>query len=229
MTRIFINFRNGDGDWAAKLIKESFTRRFGENSVFLSSDSIPLAARFPAVLTESARTCAVMLALVGVRWLNGRGPDGRSPLFADGDWVRREIATALAAGRPVAAVRLDGARRLIADDLPSDIRELAERQDITLNRRSYDTDIARLEEELMKITPGLAAQPETEPRAGSRITVESHVEIGDAEDLNLYGPEILEGHRDLREASTVRINKAKHTTIHGLREVERGAKKAGPA
>ncbi len=35
MTMIFINFRNGDGDWAAKLIKVSLTRRFGENSVFV--------------------------------------------------------------------------------------------------------------------------------------------------------------------------------------------------
>src|ERR1700730_6956401 len=143
MTMIFINFRNGDGDWAAKLIKESLTRRFSENSVILSSDSIPLAARFPDVLTESARTCDVMLALVGPRWLDGTGPGGRSPLFADGDWVRREIATALAAGRRVAAVRLDGAPRLVADDLQPDIRELAGRQDITVNRRSSDIDIAR--------------------------------------------------------------------------------------
>ena len=111
MTTIFINFRSGDGDWAAKLIKESLTRSFGKDTVFLDSDSIPLAARYPDILTERARTCDVMLALVGPRWLSGTGPDGRPLLFADGDWVRREIATALAAGRSVATVLLNGASR----------------------------------------------------------------------------------------------------------------------
>ncbi len=144
MTTIFINFRSGDGDWVAKLIKNSLARRFGTDTVFLSSDSIPLGARYPDLLTRSASTCDVMLALVGR--LSGAGPDGRPPLFADDDWVRREIAAALAAGRPVATVRLDGARRLIAGDLPPDISELANRQDITLDRRSYDADIAQLEE-----------------------------------------------------------------------------------
>lgn len=212
MTRIFINFRNGDGDWAAKLVKDSLSRRFGNESVFLSNDSIPLAARFPDVLTESAQTCDVMLALVGPRWLGGGGPVDRSPLFADSDWVRREIATALAAGRPVAAVRLDGARRLIADDLPSDIRELAARQDITLDRRSYDTDIARLEEQLMEITPGLTP----EPRRGS-VTAKSNVEIEDGEDIDVVGAQMPAADRPVGVEHRLRMKKGKRVTSTALR------------
>src|SRR6266581_107424 len=172
MTTIFINFRSGDGDWVAKLIKNSLARRFGTDTVFLSSDSIPLGARYPDLLTRSASTCDVMLALVGR--LSGAGPDGRPPLFADDDWVRREIATALAAGRPVATVRLNGARRLIAGDLPPDISELADR-----------ADIAQLEEKLMEIAPGLIPKP----RAGS-LTVKSDVEIEEGDHVTAIGADL---------------------------------------
>jgi hypothetical protein len=223
MTRIFISFRSGDGDWAAKLIKESLTRRFGEKSVFLSSDSIPLAARFPDVLTESAKTCDVMLALVGPSWLSGKDPGGRPALLADGDWVRREIATALAAGRPVATVRLNGARRLFADDLPPDISELADRQDITLDRRSYDTDIARLEEQLMEIAPGLIP----EPRAGS-VMAKSDVVIDEGEHITAVGAKMPATDRPVNVEHRLRMTKGKHVTSTAL-EIGEHYPKADPA
>lgn len=210
MTTIFINFRNGDGDWAAKLIKESLARRFGRDTVFLSSDSIPLGARYPDLLTRSASTCDVMLALVGPGWLSGAGPDGSPPLFADDDWVRKEIATAFAAGRLVAAVRLNGAPRLIAAELPQDISELANRQDITLDRRSYDADIAQLEEKLMKIAPGLTPTP----RAGS-ITVTSRVEIDEGKHITAIGAELPATDRPTVVDHLLRMKKGKHVTSKG--------------
>jgi hypothetical protein len=224
MTTIFINFRSGDGDWAAKLVKESLTRRFGKDTVFLDSDSIPLAARYPDILTERARTCDVMLALVGPRWLSGTGPDGRPLLFADGDWVRREIATALAAGRPVATVLLNGAPRLIAEDLPLEIRELAYHQDIRLDKERYDIDIARLEKELMKITPGFTP----EPTAGS-ITGKSEVEIDEGEHLNVLGARMPVTGRDVRFDSSLKMKKGKDVTYTALEIGEPDPKKAAPA
>jgi len=211
MTTIFINFRNGDGDWAAKLIKDSLARRFGKGTVFLSSDSIPLAARYPELLTRSASTCDVMLALVGPGWLSGAGPDGRPLLFADDDWVRREIATALAADRPVATVRLNGARRLIADDLPPDISELADRQDITLDRRSYDADVSQLEEKLMEIAPGLIPKP----RAGL-LTVKSDVEIEEGEHVTAIGADLPATDQPTEVDHRLRMKKGKHVTSKGI-------------
>jgi hypothetical protein len=221
MTTIFINFRNGDGDWAAKLITDSLARRFGQDTVFLSSDSIPLAARYPEVLTRSASTCDIMLALVGPGWLSGAGRDGRPPLFADDDWVRREIATALAAGRPVATVRLDGARRLVAGDLPPDISELADRQDITLDRRSYDADLAQLEEKLMEIAPGLTPKP-----TGGSLTVESDVKIGKGKNVTVIGADVPATDRPTKVHHRLRMKEGEHVTSKGL--VERDPK-ADPA
>ena len=109
MARIFINFRNYDGDWAALAIRNTLAERFGAREVFLSSFSIQLAAHFEDELLRHAGDCDVMLALIGPRWLTVTGADGQPKLGAADDWVCREIATALAAGRRVVPVLLSGA------------------------------------------------------------------------------------------------------------------------
>ena len=42
MPTIFLNFRNGDSDWAAKALRIVLEQRFGRDQVFLSHDSIPI-------------------------------------------------------------------------------------------------------------------------------------------------------------------------------------------
>ena len=106
MPKIFINFRNGDGEWAAKTLWTVLERRFGKENVFLSHESIPIGAPWPDALLENARTCDAFLALIGPKWLTIEGTGGRPRIFADDDWVRREIAAALAAGRTVAPILL---------------------------------------------------------------------------------------------------------------------------
>src|SRR2546430_17548917 len=99
MEKIFLNFRTGDQDMAAPFPHRCLSRWFGMDAIFFSSHSIPAGARFPDELERHAGTCQVLLALIGPRWLAVTGPDGR-PLLADPeDWVRRESAAAVAAGR----------------------------------------------------------------------------------------------------------------------------------
>ena len=78
----------------------------------------------------------------------------------------------------------------------------------------------------MEITPGL--RPKPKPEAGSRITVENDIKIGKSDRLNVYGGEVLEGHREVRGINKVQIDDAKDTDIHALRELKRDPK-AGPA
>src|SRR5258706_2240267 len=129
MPKIFINFRNGDGEWAAEALRVVLEQRFGKDQVFLSHDSIPIGARWPDALLDNARTCDVFLVLIGPRWLTIKGRDGRPRIFAADDWVRREIAAALATDRAVTPILLgDTARLGPGSDLPDDIRGLASRQ-----------------------------------------------------------------------------------------------------
>ena len=40
MPGVFVNYRTGDGEWAAALIKRELSARFGADQVFYASQSI---------------------------------------------------------------------------------------------------------------------------------------------------------------------------------------------
>jgi len=171
MEPIFINFRTGDQEMAAPFLCAHLLSRFGEGTIFYSSGSIRIGDNFSAALREQAEGCTVMLALIGPRWLTIAGADGRPLLVNPNDWVRREIATALAAGRRVVPVLLGDAPRLTSDDdLPADIAPLAGKEYCYLRRRSLAGDLATLEEELVKVT-GMPRLTSPERVPGSTIDV----------------------------------------------------------
>jgi hypothetical protein len=169
---IFINFRTGDQDMAAPFLRDYLERRFGEGVVFYSSRSIRIGDDFSIELREHASGCTVMLALIGPRWLTIAAADGRPLLASPDDWVRREIATALAAGRRVVPVLVGDAPRLTGrDGLPDDIAPLAGKEHCYLRRRSLDADLAALEEELVKVAGITRQAPPAPVSAGGAANV----------------------------------------------------------
>ncbi|PPK68534.1 hypothetical protein V5P93_004358 [Actinokineospora auranticolor] len=77
------------------------------------------------------KTCDAMLVVIGDRWLSEFG----ARLFDPDDIVRREIATVLAAGKPVIPILEDSGRMHGADQLPPDLASLAVRQYVRLTYR----------------------------------------------------------------------------------------------
>jgi hypothetical protein len=198
---IFINFRNGDGEWAAKALRVVLEQRFGKDHVFLSHDSIPIGTPWPDALLENARACDVFLALIGPRWLTIKGEDGRPRIFAEDDWVRREIAVALAAGRAVTPILLGDAPRLNpASDLPDDIRDLARRQGPRLDVRRFDDDYAGLERRLMDVVPSLT------PRSAN-IRAVAVTEADTFADSNITGVSAPRGVDGIDVSSKVKAGK----------------------
>jgi hypothetical protein len=176
METIFINFRTGDQDMAAPFLRDYLESRFGEGVVFYSSRSIRIGDDFPPELLQHAEGCMVMLALIGPRWLTIAGADGQSLLANPEDWVRREIATALRAGRRVVPVLLGDAPRFVGrDGLPDDIAPLANKEHCYLRRRSLAADLAALEEELVKVAKLLhPAHREPTPQGGTATVACNH-------------------------------------------------------
>jgi hypothetical protein len=94
---VFINYRGVDSRSYGALLFTELSRHFGADLVFLDSESIPAGADFAEELLSRVRGCRVLLAVIGPRWLTSAGADGRR-IDDPADWVRRELADALAAG-----------------------------------------------------------------------------------------------------------------------------------
>lgn len=170
MHKIFINFRTGDQDVMAPVIKDWLDRQFGDRFAFYSSTSIPAGNEFPEALLAEASQCEVLLALIGPSWLTLAGADGIPRLRQPDDWVRKEIATALAAGRRVVPVLIGDVRRLAEDQLPGDIAALGRLESVRIRRTDLENDLIRLRDELMTLIPGLTVR--TAHPASSQVVVE---------------------------------------------------------
>lgn len=156
MEKVFINFRNGDGEYAALYVYKELSERYGPDNVFRSSDSILPGEDFREQLTEKPRECDALLAIIGPRWLAAADADGRPRLASPRDWVRREIATALTAGNLVIPVLLNGTAMPDARSLPSDITALTDRQYVRLETRDAHGGMSRLHVGLARIMANLA-------------------------------------------------------------------------
>ncbi|MCO1574584.1 TIR domain-containing protein [Crossiella sp. SN42] len=163
MGGIFINYRTGDGDWAATLIARELTTRFGADNVFFASRSIRLGEDFAESIVEGLLRSDVLLAVIGHRWATITGPDGRPRVQDPEDWVHREIAESFKRDIRVIPVFLDGRGRLSEEDLPAAISRLARCQYLRLHHRNDDHDIARLLDELTGLVPAVAATAPASP------------------------------------------------------------------
>lgn len=162
---VFVNYRSRDDGSMAFLLKRELSAEFGDDAIFLDFESIPLGQDFSRMLLDGVRRSAVLLVLIGRDW-EGRA-DKRGRLIDDpGDWVRREIAAALAASVVVVPVLIGDRPVLVAADLPVEIARLARLQYARIRHRSQGQDLVHLIERL-KALPAVTAQRDNTP-AGHR-------------------------------------------------------------
>ncbi|MGW4721766.1 toll/interleukin-1 receptor domain-containing protein [Streptomyces sp. NPDC004291] len=155
MPDVFVNYRTGDEESAATMIARELARRFGDERIFFASNSIDPGRRFPAELVRAVEECEALLAVIGPRWAEVRGADGRPALEAEQDWTRREIQTALDRGILVIPVLVGKATRIDRTVLPDDLLELADCQYRRFDHRNAESDLATLGDTLTRLLPEL--------------------------------------------------------------------------
>ncbi len=161
MGKVFISYRRDDAAGYARAIYEELTERFPPERVFMDVDAIEPGLPFDEVIRNAVGQCEALLVLIGARWL-APGADECSRLEDERDFVRLEIAAALARNIRVIPVLLDGTQMPKESELPEPLRGLVWRNAIEVSNTRFNADVGRLAEVLAKII-GDAPQANTAP------------------------------------------------------------------
>ena len=91
--RILVSYRRRDSEAIAGRVRDRLVRHFGEDSVFMDIDSVPLGVDFRDYITSAIKRADILLVVIGPNWL-GIQADGNSRLDDETDPVRLEIEAA---------------------------------------------------------------------------------------------------------------------------------------
>jgi hypothetical protein len=127
MPQIFLSYRRSESKYIAPMLSEKLEQRFGEDSVFLDVDNIPLGVDFREFIGNAVGQCDVLIALIGEEWVRAVDDHGNRRLDDPSDFVRIEIESALKRSIPVIPVLVDGVKMPSVKDLPPSIEQLAYR------------------------------------------------------------------------------------------------------
>ena len=139
---IFLSYRRGDTQWAARGIYDRLVDRYGRENVFRDLDAIPPGARFRDYVEKKISESDVLILLIGNAWASYADETGRRRLEQPRDPVRLEVETALRLGLPIIPVRVEGALMPREGDLVPSIIDLLEfnAAEVTDSRWEYDID-----------------------------------------------------------------------------------------
>jgi hypothetical protein len=146
MSGVFLSYRRADTPGEAVHLAERLKSEFGRSRVFIDVDGIEPGVRFEQRLEDALSRSNYVLVLIGKRWLGK--VKGQRRIDDENDYVRKEIAAALARGDDVRVipvlVDMNVDRMPSASQLPTPIAELAGRQAHPLRNSEWPHDISRL-------------------------------------------------------------------------------------
>jgi len=134
MGKVFVSYRHADSDFAHRLAEHLQARL--DASVFI--DRYIDRADWQDVLNQQLSACNVFVLCVTPHTFDP------SRIHQPGDWVVREIATALRLQKPLIPVMVQGHDLPRAADLPLEIRAIPDHQGVLLYRAYFEDAITRI-------------------------------------------------------------------------------------
>ena len=154
MAGIFVNYRRDDAPGVAGRLFDRLSMNFAQSEMFMDVDAMKPGLDFVKQLDEQVSKCSVMLAIIGPGWLNARDEKGRRRLDLPRDSVRVELASALKREIPVIPLLVNGTAMPSEDDLPDDLKPLANRHGLELRHSRFAADSDAVIRALTEIMPG---------------------------------------------------------------------------
>ena len=141
---IFISYRRSDAGPYARLLQVQLRLHLADAPVFMDLDSIEAGTDFAEAIEAGVRSCRILVALIGPRWLTVSDGEGRRRLDDPDDYVRFEIRTALERCVRVIPVLVDDAIMPRRQQLPDDLAKLARLNALQMSYDRYEYDESRL-------------------------------------------------------------------------------------
>jgi hypothetical protein len=157
MSVVFLSYRDADSGGQARAIYEQLQERLGRENVILDVEERRPGHDIRDKIAKAIARANHVLVIIGPDWVVA-SRNGRRRLDDPSDLVRFEVATALRQRHTeVIPVLVAGATVPMADELPTDIADLAHRESLEVTRTHFKIDI----EELITAVGGAARGPET--------------------------------------------------------------------
>ena len=141
---IFISYRRDDSEGEAGRLFDDLTGKFGESSVFMDVSDINPGVDFRKAIDDNVATCGVLLAVIGPAWCSIKNATGARRLDDPTDFVRLEIASALARNIAVIPVLVHDAKMPRPEDLPDNLKDLAFRNSVEITHARWKSDVELL-------------------------------------------------------------------------------------
>jgi formylglycine-generating enzyme required for sulfatase activity len=147
---IFISYRRVDSEGYAGRIYDRFCECFGSDRVFLDVTDISLEENFEDAINQAIGSCLAVIVIIGPQWTKITDEMGRKRLEDPHDFIHLEVKSALEQGVFVIPVLVHGAKMPNSDEVPIDLRLLAEQNAIEIRARRFDHDIEILITEIRR-------------------------------------------------------------------------------
>jgi hypothetical protein len=159
---IFISYRRDDTEGEAGRLFDDLVRAYGDNSVFMDVAGINPGIDFRKAIDDNVATCGVLLAMIGPTWADIRNSSGARRLDDPNDFVRLEIASALARDVAVIPVLVHSAKMPTPDQLPENLKNFAFHNSVEITHARWNSDVELLTKALAKYVAS-SASTDTEP------------------------------------------------------------------
>jgi TIR domain len=141
---IFISYRREDTQGEAGHLLADLRRHFGDERVFFDVATIRPGEDFRKAVEKAVGSCAVLLVVIGKKWLTAADASGRRRLDDPRDFVRFETAVALRRDVRVIPVLVQGAAMPNEEELPDDLKDMVWRNAQELSHGRWEYDASRL-------------------------------------------------------------------------------------